>query len=944
MRASWLISIRNVLFYFGLSSLVACGGGGGETPDDDGGNPGPAVGDALTLTISQFPASTPTDEPLYVAGSFNLWNPADPNYRLTYLASGKWQVIVQGLELNQLYEYKFTRGSWATVEKTLDGKEIANRQLIFGENSTIDHTVVAWADAFQNPITHTYDPAQVKIIENFSMPQLGRERRLWVYLPPDYATSGKRYPVLYMHDAQNLFDDATSFLGEWGVDETLNELYNTKQHTGVIVVGIDNHPDYRYEEYSPWLIKDIGGRTRGGDGAKYAQFIVETLKPYIDQHYRTLDDAAHTGIAGSSMGGLISLYAGLQYPDVFGRVGVISPYISVARIGDAVFDFVAEKQAVAGQRIYLDIGGKEVVRNENQALIDAVEKLHGALVAIGYQDTDLWYNVVPEAQHNEQAWRARFGDVVTWLIDSGENPDDDGETPEEPEEPEEPVSTDNDKDGLPNDVEKRYGFLNPDNSGDADQDHDQDGLTNLDEYTRGTQLDNADSDADSLPDGLEVALALNPLDSMDALGDLDNDNVNNITEHKNKTKLNDADSDDDGVLDDTDFYPLDKTRWEEIVDPELTLKLFSLPANTPANARIYVAGTFNQWNPASAAHELSKGSDGIWGVTLKGFKVGDALRYKFTRGNWATVEKSRSNGEVMDRTFTVGKGKQSGAGYVENWADIGVVYHETQRGDIRIMNNFNMPQLNRTRTVRVYLPPAYNADTQRRYPVIYLYDGQNVFNAATTAFGTEWGVDETLQRFYYEQKTNGIIAVAIDNGTTERGCEYNVFIDDPHPACAAGSALGDKTNQFIVETLKPYIDKNYRTHSDRANTFIVGSSMGGQMALRMALTYPSVFAKAVVLSPSYQNQLSHPLKMPDFIASLTQVLDVGVYQNMGEAEQIRDIPASTLIGNMNKVQQALLAKGFDKNKLVIYTTPGAKHEEGAWAQRFPDALEWLLKP
>ncbi len=140
-----------------------------------------------------------------------------------------------------------------------------------------------------------------------------------MYFPPNYS-SGKRFPVIYMHDGQNLFDSASSFSGEWKVDEILDSLY--KYHNfSCIVVGIYNGENQRSNELSPWHNDSLNV---GGDGDKYAKFIVKTLKPFIDSHYRTLIDRENTVIMGSSMGGLMSLYLALQYPEVFGKAAIFS--------------------------------------------------------------------------------------------------------------------------------------------------------------------------------------------------------------------------------------------------------------------------------------------------------------------------------------------------------------------------------------------------------------------------------------------------------------------------------------------------------------------------------------------------------------------------------------------------------------------------------------------
>jgi predicted alpha/beta superfamily hydrolase len=118
------------------------------------------------------------------------------------------------------------------------------------------------------------------------MPQLGRQRRIWIYLPAGYTSSPKRYPVIYMHDGQNLFDDYTSGYGEWGIDEMMDKVSPQNQ---CIIVGIDHGGDFRVTEYDPYDSKY--GKGRGDD---YVEFLVKALKPYIDAHYKTIADAKHT--------------------------------------------------------------------------------------------------------------------------------------------------------------------------------------------------------------------------------------------------------------------------------------------------------------------------------------------------------------------------------------------------------------------------------------------------------------------------------------------------------------------------------------------------------------------------------------------------------------------------------------------------------------------------
>jgi predicted alpha/beta superfamily hydrolase len=246
--------------------------------------------------------------------------------------------------------------------------------------------------------------ANVHVLPAMTIPGLDRQRTIRVYLPPGYETSKARYPVLYMHDGQNLFDDATSYIGEWGVDETLNELSKTK-HLDLIVVGIDNGLDLRVRELNPWDNPKHGK----GEGKQYVDFIVTVVKPYIDKTYRTKSDRAHTGIMGSSLGGLISHYAIYEHPDVFSKAGIFSPAYWYA---PPVFDYTSAHMLPKDARLYFYAGGKE-----DESMVPNMQRIVGMLRKRGFPDENLRVDVNPDAQHNETAWRAEFPKAVMWLFE-----------------------------------------------------------------------------------------------------------------------------------------------------------------------------------------------------------------------------------------------------------------------------------------------------------------------------------------------------------------------------------------------------------------------------------------------------------------------------------------------------------------------------------------------
>ena len=237
------------------------------------------------------------------------------------------------------------------------------------------------------------------------IPQLQRKRQIRLYLPPGYATSNKRYPVLYMHDAQNLFDDATAFSGEWKVDETLDALAREGK-LELIVVGIDNGGDKRMTELNAW----DNARFGAGEGRQYTDFIVHTLKPMIDAQYRTLPGRTHTAIMGSSMGGLASHYAIAQYPQVFGKAGVFSPAYWTAT---PAFDFMAQHPLPRDARVYLLMGDKE-----GESMVPDVERMAGVVRASGHPAANTVLKIVPGQQHNEGFWSGELRAALLWMFAS----------------------------------------------------------------------------------------------------------------------------------------------------------------------------------------------------------------------------------------------------------------------------------------------------------------------------------------------------------------------------------------------------------------------------------------------------------------------------------------------------------------------------------------------
>ena len=240
-------------------------------------------------------------------------------------------------------------------------------------------------------------------VERFPSAVLGNARNITVMLPPSYEAKGtRRYPVLYANDGQNLFDERTAFIGrEWKMDETLLALYAAKAIPEIIVVGIWNTPA-RLEEYTP-----------GPSGDRYLRFVSTELKPFIDARYRTWRGPKGTSVLGSSMGGLISTWAALSFPDVFGQSASLSAAFQFK--GEAISE-VLKTQPKKKVRMYLDIGTDELPGENGAKFAGYMAQMRESLASAGYvEGRDLRTLIIPGGKHNEDAWAARLRDPLIFL-------------------------------------------------------------------------------------------------------------------------------------------------------------------------------------------------------------------------------------------------------------------------------------------------------------------------------------------------------------------------------------------------------------------------------------------------------------------------------------------------------------------------------------------------
>lgn len=393
-------------------------------------NPSSQTDDATSINNPQpsvtFKANIPIDiastSSIKIAGTFNSWNPLATNYALTEIDAYNYQITIEfpPNDVGVVIEYKYvlllqdqTDNPWANVEGNSMGGEIGNRRHTLRQGAQIVNDNIA---SFKNNtgLTSVTRGTLLKVV--LAMPQYtdGRTRVIRIWLPDGYEShdENKRYPVLYMHDGQNLFDAYTAFAGEWRVDEAIGALTDLG-YGGSIVVGIDNSND-RLNELSPtWPRSTIGqSYIQNPSGEKYASFIIETVKPYIDSNFNTNPSAATTGIGGSSMGGVMSLFMALTYPGIFGYGLIFSAAMQVYE-ANMVDTFIASKNIATNAnnlRLYVYAGGQE------SEITRYVQDIRLALEAQSFPSQNLMTHVDQNRGHNEAAWAHYFPIAYRFLV------------------------------------------------------------------------------------------------------------------------------------------------------------------------------------------------------------------------------------------------------------------------------------------------------------------------------------------------------------------------------------------------------------------------------------------------------------------------------------------------------------------------------------------------
>lgn len=373
-------------------------------------------GSTVTLRfVVTVPQDTPDGETVYLCGDDPLlgnWDGA--GFELQPQSGNVHEGELDFVRGAQV-QFKATRGSWQTVEKNEFGGEIDNRFVIADSDKDVPVVIAGWASGQAETVEPTLT-GDIRRHERFHSAILNNERTLLVYLPPGYEDDDSlRYPVLYMHDGQNIFDASTSFAGvEWGVDEAAQRLIEAGTIEPIIIVGIYNNAA-RMTEYTP--------RPEGEQGDAYARFVVEEVKPFIDKTYRTDPSPEKTGVAGSSLGGLISLYMVGAHTDTFGRCGGVSPSLWWSDRWLIRRWRAAPPKWPGGVRVWIDMGtlegrsgaGDGEGPGVSSAVSDARElavwlEQAGLKRGVGYE-----YLEIEGGRHNEAAWAGRIDRILTYL-------------------------------------------------------------------------------------------------------------------------------------------------------------------------------------------------------------------------------------------------------------------------------------------------------------------------------------------------------------------------------------------------------------------------------------------------------------------------------------------------------------------------------------------------
>jgi len=354
---------------------------------------------------------------------------------------------------------------------------------------------------------------------------------------------------------------------------------------------------------------------------------------------------------------------------------------------------------------------------------------------------------------------------------------------------------------------------------------------------------------------------------------------------------------------------------------QVKIKVIVTTINIDPKEKGFITGNkpeLGNWNPGLVS--LIKINDSTWTKEFL-FDKDETLEFKFTKGRWDN-EALNENGKVPGNTIIKVLSDTTIYFRINNWNDSKPLIKGKITGEVRYHYNFEGRGL-LPRNIIIWLPPGYDSLTEKYYPVLYMHDGQNIFDPGTSSFGVDWQIDETADSLIRANEIEELIIVGIYN-TYQRQTEY------------IPSDTGYKYMQFIVEELKPFIDKTYKTLPDRKNTAVAGSSSGGLISFMMIWEFPDIFSKGACVSPAFK------------ISNIDFVSDVINYS--GSKKQIKIYIDNGGVGLEEKLQPginemllALKEKGYEEgNDLFWFKDSESEHNEAAWAKRAHIFLKYLF--
>jgi len=336
---------------------------------------------------------TNSNKKIFAAGNFNNWNPADEGFSLTSINGFHFLTFYPKTKV----EFKFTQGNWNTAEGDSLGNQINNRLIAeINQKDTINLIIEGWETSIPKVSTMAQN---VIWVETFAKDEsLEFNPEIWVYLPKSYhEKSDTYYPVIYLMDGENLFDQTIAYSEEWGIDETLNE-----KELEIIVVGIGNCKSQRMDIYAPWSNSEYGG----GKGVDFTKLFIYKIKPELEKQFRIDKSRKQNFIGGSSLGALIGQYILMKYPKSFGGVINFSPAFW---FNPEIYDFTIDSEFDGLTKFYFASGGaeSEVIKSGQQKMVEILNKKTEAIVN---------YKILPGESHNESFWKKDFFTAITWLL------------------------------------------------------------------------------------------------------------------------------------------------------------------------------------------------------------------------------------------------------------------------------------------------------------------------------------------------------------------------------------------------------------------------------------------------------------------------------------------------------------------------------------------------